>query len=359
MAKLELGGAQKVLLDYARRLPYMNYIISGSGGILFEEAERTHNHFVIEELKREILPLYDLIAVKKVRALLRAFLNKFDYTFLHTHGSKAGIIGRLASANLSRRLIVFHTVHGFAITPFKPVLENFIYVNAERIAAGFCDKIIFPAKNLITKARKWRIGKESQYIYIPYGIIVPEKVKKERGNRIRIGTVGNFKPQKNPLVWAFVAKELVRKFRNVEFHYLGDGVLRSKVEEIIGNSPRIYLHGWLKNSYRWYKKFDVYFLPSRWEGLPLTILEAMAHKLPVVSSNVDGNTEVVINDLTGYSCSPDNIECYIYYLSKLINNDKKREKMGENGREVVRENFSRSKMIKNTSNLYRTFLSEL
>ena len=359
MAKLELGGAQKVLLDYARSLPFANYIISGSGGMLFEEAERGHNHFVVEELKREISPLYDLIALKKVREILRTLLNKFDYTFLHTHGSKAGIIGRLAAANLSHRLVVFHTVHGFAITPFKPALRNFVYVNAERTAARFCNRIIFPARNLITKAREWRIGEESQYIYIPYGITVPERVKKDRLYQIKVGTVANFKPQKNPLVWAVVAKKLVRKFNNVEFHYLGDGVLRSKVEEIIGNSPRIYLHGWLKNSYRWYKKFDIYFLPSRWEGLPLTILEAMAHKLPVVSSNVDGNTEAVIDGLTGYSCNPDNIECYIYYLSELINNDKKRKKMGENGREIVKENFSRNKMIKNTLNLYQSLLAEL
>ena len=101
---------------------------------------------------------------------------------------------------------------------------------------------------------------------------------------------------------------------------------------------------------------DIFFLPSRWEGLPRTVLEAMASGLPVVASCVDGTPEVVKESLTGFLVNPDDIDSYINKLEVLIKDKNLRIKMGKDGREKVKKYFSYNNIIKKTINLYNQIL---
>ena len=125
---------------------------------------------------------------------------------------------------------------------------------------------------------------------------------------------------------------------------------------MISKNDRIKLLGWRDDIPDLLNKMDIFFLPSRWEGLPRTVLEAMASRLPVVASCVDGTPEVVKESLTGYLVNPDDIESYINKLEVLIKDKNLRIKMGKDGREKVKKYFSYNNIIKKTINLYNQIL---
>jgi len=156
------------------------------------------------------------------------------------------------------------------------------------------------------------------------------------------------------LMWAKVALEVTSKFKNVIFIYIGDGPLRKKVENMVLKNKRIKILGWKNNVAKILSEMDIFFLPSRWEGLPLSVLEGMASGLPVVASRVDGTTEVVIDSATGYLLPPDDFSGYVEKLSELIRDGKKRRGMGKKGRERVKKSFSYEKMIERNFGLYES-----
>jgi glycosyltransferase involved in cell wall biosynthesis len=358
ISKLELGGAQKRVIELMRELGDKGILISGEGGELYCEVKREfeNRHITLPCLKREVKPFYDIICLFKLRKLLIELYRDSNRIILHTHGSKAGVIGRLVSGTLPFVHSV-HTVHGFAISPYVNVFKRFIYLNAERISALFGDIIITQAKLHIDKLREWRIGGRNKLFwlansikYSDYGFHSRRYKKKE----IVVGTVANFKPQKNPFMWAEVAKKIVERYPEVNFIYVGDGPLKKKTEELIGANERIKLLSWKENIPQILRKIDVFFLPSRWEGLPRTVLEAMASGVPVVASSVDGTTEAVLDFVTGYLLPPDDLNGYIEKLSELIQDENKRKTMGIEGRKRVKKYFSYKKMIKKIFYIYKS-----
>ncbi|MEO0293124.1 MAG: glycosyltransferase [candidate division WOR-3 bacterium] len=342
IAKLELGGAQKIVLDLVRELKDKGVLITGKGGFLYQNVKEKlgERHITLSCLKREISPLSDILCFFKLRNILITFHKEYDRIILHTHGSKAGIIGRLVSGTLPFVFSVHH-IHGFAINPYILFFKRFIYLLAERIASCFGNFQISVSKIHIKKALEWGLSKRPKYIYVPnYVDTSLFKRRSKRNNFIKIGTVANFKPQKNPIIWAKVALKVTSIFKNVVFLYVGDGVLRKKVENLIRGNKRIKLLGWRKDIPDFLSKIDIFFLPSKWEGAPLSILEAMASGLPVVASSVDGIKEVVVDSFTGYLISPNDLNGYVEKLKELIKNKKKRIEMGEEGRKIVKSKFS-------------------
>lgn len=128
---------------------------------------------------------------------------------------------------------------------------------------------------------------------------------------------------------------------------------------MIYSNNRIKLLGWIDHLPELLSKVDIFFLPSRWEGMPRTVLEAMTSSLPVVASNVNGTTEIVKQELTGFLVSADDIEGYINKLEVLIRDENLRVKMGKEGRDRVGKYFDYKNIIKKTVSLYNQLLSEL
>lgn len=358
IAKLELGGAQKRVLELMRELKGKGILITGKGGNLYDEVteEFKNRHITFSCLTREITPIRDIICFFKLRTFLIKLYKKYDRIILHTHGSKAGVIGRLICGTLPFVYSV-HTVHGFAINPYVKVFKRFIYLNAERISSFFGDVIITQARVHIDRLREWGIGSKNKLVWIANSINYSDfnsSSGKNKRKKIVIGTIANFKPQKNPLIWAKVAKKVVSKYPEVEFIYVGDGPLKNKTKKLVGDSKRIKFPGWQEDIPKILKGMDIFFLPSKWEGLPRTVLEAMASGLPVVASSVDGTAEAVLDSITGYLLPPDDLKGYIEKLEELIKDSEERRKMGEKGRERVEKYFSYEEMIKKTINIYKS-----
>lgn len=357
MAKMELGGAQKRVLELMRELKEKSILITGTGGELYKEVRREfgNKHVVLPCLTREINPVYDIICLFKLRNYLIELHKNYERIIMHTHGSKAGVIGRSVSGTLPFVYSV-HTVHGFAISPYINFFKRFLYLNAERISSLFGDVVITQSKVHIDRLREWRIGSKNRLICIPNSVNYSKFSSSSRRSKkktITIGTVSNFKPQKNPFVWLKVAKEVLSKYPESEFIYVGDGPLKKETEKLAENDRRIKFLGWRKDISEIFKNMDIFFLPSKWEGLPRTVLEAMASSLPVVASSVDGNLEAVVESETGYLLSPCDLCGFIERLGELIKDDKKRLEMGRRGRERVEMYFSYENLINKTLNVYK------
>jgi len=361
MAKMELGGAQKRIIELMRETGKNGYLITGKGGILYSKVkdEFKERHIALKYFKREINPVYDLLCLFELRNALIKLHIRFGKVILHTHGSKAGVIGRVASGSLPFCYSI-HTVHGYPINPYVHRFKRYIYLNAERIASLFGDIIITQAKVHIERSKKWGIGKRNEFYHIPNFIRIQDlKTKKrEKSKEIVIGTIGNLKSQKNPIIWAKVALKVTSKYSDVSFIYAGGGPLFEKVSKMIYSNKRIKLLGWIDDLTELLSKIDIFFLPSRWEGMPRTVLEAMVSCLPVVASNVDGTNEIVKQSLTGFLVSPDDIEEYINKLEVLIKDKNLRIKMGKEGIERVVKYFNYDINIKKITNIYNHILNK-
>ena len=350
MAKLERGGAQKILICLAEN--FDGLIISGMGGELFNVVREKfgNRHIMIKELKREISPINDILAIFRVRGVLKSISKNHNGLVLHTHGSKAGVIGAIASAGL-KSVRVVHTAHGFAIHPYNSIIVNLVYLWLERLASMFRDLLIFPCETTRMKALMWKIGKEKQYRVVLNGVEIKKKPRSKSG-KIIIGTVANFKPQKNPLLWADVVEEVLKR-RDVKFVYCGGGPLFERVKKRFRGEKRVILTGWVDNPYTYMKDFSIFFLPSRWEGLPLALLEAMSLGIPPVVSNIDGNAEVVQDGETGFLCPLDDVKCYVQKLLHLIDHPEVGAKMGKNAQKMVRKTYTMENMLNGYRDIYK------
>jgi len=262
---------------------------------------------IVENLVREISPLKDIKAYFEIKKLIKSG----NYDVVHLHSSKAGLLGRIAAKKLKVPTVVY-TVHGWwPIEQYKGFKRKlFIYV--ERFAARYCDKMVLLCHKDLQKAKIWKIGKEDQYVIIPNAII-PEPpsekgmLRKELGipEGVKIiGNVARLDPPKNPIRFLEVAKMVLQERNDVVFVWIGGSVVDDfygqKVQDWLSKNPeireKIYFLPFRKDAVQLMADFDVFLLTSDAEGMPLVVLEALSHGVPVVSTDVGCVGETIGNE---------------------------------------------------------------
>lgn len=372
ITKLELGGAQENTLYTVKNLPkdrYNVFLIAGKEGYLVDEANAIQDIKVIllSTLRREINPVLDIVTLIKLRNILK----KENIQIVHTHSSKAGIIGRTAGF-FAKVPIIIHTIHGFSFNDHQNYFIRNLYILLERICASFTDMLITVSSSDIKKGLKAGIGNLSKYILIRSGINIDKSIsthvnieekKKELNlpiNKPIVTMIACFKPQKAPLDFIKTASDIAFKLPDTQFLLVGDGELRKDIEKLIISlnlSSNIKLLGWRKDITEILEITDVFVLTSLWEGLPRTILEAMASAKPVVATNVDGSKEVIIDGKTGYLTNPHDIKMIAEKVIFLLQNQDIAEQMGKNGRNSLNDSFKISKMVGHIEKLYETLIA--
>jgi glycosyltransferase involved in cell wall biosynthesis len=308
ITKLELGGAQRNTLytvSHLDRERFQALLIAGAGGILDEEASRLSGVrvFFVRSLVREIRPLRDLAAFINVWRILRR--ERPD--IVHTHSSKAGIIGRWA-ARLAGIPMIIHTFHGFPFHAFQPLPVRWLYIFLERITAPLTSRLIAVTTEDIRKGLDNGIGRPGQYTLIRSGIdlsyykgLSVDRAHKRASLGIAadspvVTTIGPFKPQKNLEDFVRVAGLVAARCPQARFLEIGDGTGRQDLEACIaslGLAGTVLLLGWRQDTGEILAASDVFVMTSLWEGLPRSVLEAMSLGLPVVANAVDGSLNVV------------------------------------------------------------------
>ena len=342
---------------------------TGREGSLIEEVrQRGIPLTILPDLLRQISPLHDLKALWK----MKRFIQLGDYKIVHTHSSKAGILGRLA-ARLAKTPLIVHTVHGWSFHDYMPSVIRWIYILLERWIARFTDILVVVTERDIEKGLQAGIGRREQYRRIRSSIPLDEfdprlfdrqAVRQELNlpaDAVVIGNVGRFSAQKNPLDWVCVAGWIGRACPQARFLLVGDGPLRSHVEAALQQADiagRTTLTGLRRDVPRMLAAMDIFLLTSLWEGLPRVVPQAMAMGLPVVANRADGVTEAIQDGSNGFLCSPGEIEQMAEYCIELAHHPLKRQEMGCRGQAYVLKEFDLRKMITNLEALYDELLTK-
>jgi glycosyltransferase involved in cell wall biosynthesis len=378
ITKLELGGAQQNTLFTVAHLDRDRYepvLISGADGMLVDEARHLTNVrlFLVPELVREIRPLKDLTALFKIARILRTMKrsvrdkaeNAAGAVIVHTHSSKAGILGRWAAWLAGIRCII-HTVHGFSFHQFQPRLTRAVYVFLERLTASITSAFILVSRANMEEGIREKIFIPDKALLIRSGIDISEyrSVQCDRmAVRAALGItngaplvamVACFKPQKAPLDFVKTARLVLAEYPQAEFLMVGDGELRSRIEALadeLNIADRVHLVGWRKNVPQIMHAIDLLVLTSLWEGLPRVLPQAMAAGVPVVASDVNGSREVISDGINGFLAQPHDVQDMARKILYLLTHPEEARVMGRNGTSMVQE-FDIWKMLRQQEDLY-------
>ena len=366
ITRLDLGGAQQNTLyccEHHDRKKYEVILICGEGGRLDEGARwiKDCRKYFLSELKHPLSPFWDLLALRRLTEILK--LEQVD--IVHTHSSKAGILGRFAAKRAGVPLIL-HTIHGWGFYPgqFPPL--KWFYQALERWAAGFTKTLIAVSEENKQAGLKARIGTPGQYEVIHSGVdpkryaldgaaASQAREKFKTRNRPTVLVLSNFKKQKSPLDVVAVAEALAPQIPNVLFLWAGDGPLMGEVEKRLeaGNLKGHFdLLGWRDEIGELLAASDVLLLTSIYEGLPRVVLQAMAAGKPVVATAVSGTPEAVEEGVTGFLSAPHDAAGMAESLRRILAGPKLALKLGRAGKARLKGTFQIGPMLKAIEKVY-------
>lgn len=313
ITKLELGGAQKVclsLFEGIQKFGFASHLISGKNGILADQVRNNDHVILLDSIKREFRfsgIWQELKSFFNLVKTLKTLKKKNPTIIVHTHSTKAGLIGRWAAfcAGIRKRV---HTIHGYAFHEFQPPLTwslifllewitslittHYICVSSKDVQTGLHLFPRFHKKNSIIRA-----AVEWEQFYQP-AIRDTHAIEKP----FIFGTVSCFKPQKNLLDLLRAFHLVHQKHSNSRLEIVGDGIMRTEIERFIHENKlenSVTLHGWQHNVPLIMKNWHAFVLSSLWEGLPCAVVEARLMHLPVISYDTGGIHDVIFHQENG------------------------------------------------------------
>jgi glycosyltransferase involved in cell wall biosynthesis len=371
ITRLELGGAQQNTLfctAHHDRAFFEVDLLAGKGGLLDEEAHRIPDARVelLPWLKHSISPAIDLLALFRLRSYFRS--RRID--LVHTHSSKAGILGRVA-ARLAGVPVVVHTVHGWSFNATQPAPVRTLFVALERFAATATDCLVAVSSGNRHEGLLRRIGRPGQYRVLHSGIDIPAfrqpgvdraETRRRLGfddSQTVIGTVACLKPQKAPLDFVRAAAAAHAEEPSLRFFIAGDGRLRREVESMIRRKRLegiVLTLGWRRDVADLLHAADIFLLTSLYEGLPRAVLQAMAAGVPVVATAVDGTPEVVEDGVTGLLAPPGQPGEAARKLLRMHRDAALRERCVAEARSRLGRAFDIHRMVRDLDELYLSLL---
>lgn len=300
-----------------------------------------------------------------VRALadLVSLLRRESFDLVHCHSTKSGTLGRVA-AYVTGHPAVF-SVHGWGFynTEFgwlAPVLSG-----TERLLSRVTDGIVCVSENDLEEGLRRGITDEARSSVVHNGI-PPVHVPDDRTRladvgvdteRPVIGTVGRLAEQKRPTELFRVGRDLDRRDVAVSTVWIGQGSLEEQCRRFIDrNAVDGHLPGFRDDALELALDFDVFVVPSRFEGFPISILEAMSLGLPVVAYDVGGVGEAVVDGETGFVVTPGDREALTDRVERLVRSPGLASRMGRRGRERFLDAFSVDRMIAEYEGVYRSVM---
>ena len=372
ITKLELGGAQELAMRVVSGLDRRRFrpvLIAGPGGLLTEEAHALEGVEVclIPSLIREIRPIQDLRALWE---LVRTF-RRLRPKFVHTHSSKAGILGRLA-AWLAGVPCILHTIHGYGVTPAQPFWQQRALIALERMVGRVTTHWIAVSQADRRRGIEWGLFTASKVSVVRPGIdptAFAARLESSERDRLRamlgvgpdhllVGTVSCLKPQKSPEDFIRVAALVCERVAEAKCVLVGDGALRPQIEALIqarGLKDRVTLLGWRRDVAALMKAFDVFVLTSQGEGLPCAMLEARASRIPIVATRVGGAAEAIVEGIQGTLCPVGDVRAMAERVCQILEDERFRADL-RTGTQELPEEFTIQETVKQYQSLYTYLL---
>ncbi|MBN2400593.1 glycosyltransferase family 1 protein [candidate division KSB1 bacterium] len=367
ITKLELGGAQLNTIYTAEHLDPLRfdvYLLCGPGGPLSTRLVGSGQRVIVPSLVRRIRLLGDWLTLF---SLVHHF-RKIKPHIVHTHSSKAGILGRLAAFAV-RVPIVIHSVHGFSFSPRQSLLKRNIYLFFEKICRPLTSHFIFVAKSDIESARAHKLlAKNYSLIRSGFPLLkfrrhaanVPALKEKYRlpADSFVCGVIAPFKPQKGLFHLLNIAARVIAENPAVIFFIAGDGEQRPELEAELrrrGITPNFRLPGFIDDIENVMDCFDIGVSTALWEGLPQSLVQLRLKKKAVVASDIPGNREVIRDGLNGYIVALADPEGFASAILKLAADPLLRKRLGGYEQEDFSE-WDAAVMVQRQEALYQRLL---
>lgn len=356
MTLAEVGGAQTYVRDLlaATNEEFEVSVASrGDGPVRTAAAELGIPFIPLRHVRRDLSLVHDPLGLLELTLLFR----RLRPDIVHLNSSKAGILGRFAGA-LARVPIRVFTAHGWAFKATSGAGAQ-LYLWADRIVRPFTTMVICVSQTELRAGLAARTCTASRSVVIANGVDV-EAAPRRRAptpGRVEIISVGRLaEPKDFSTLIAAIARLAPGTAR---LRVFGDGPLRQTLEAQIaglGVADAVELAGEVPDVRPYLAESDVFVLSSRSEGMPLSVLEAMAAELPVVASAVGGLNEVVVDGETGLLTEAGNADSLASALARLVVDPELRERLGLLGRQRAEQEYARSRWRTAHLALYQTLL---
>jgi len=360
------GSGGNTLVSAAGMDPrrYETWVAGMPGGPLWAQARAAGVHTVdVVHMRERISPWHDLLACVELVRLIR----RERFTVVHTHCSKAGLIGRVA-AWLARTPVVVHTFHIFAAHEGLSRTRRAAYLLLERLVRPCAHHYVAVAPRVAREAVEQRIARPGRISVVPSAVEIPcvargehAEVKRELGiapDAPVVGTVGRIVAQKAPLDFVRMCALLHEQRHDVAFVLVGDADLESHglEDEVRAEAERldvpIVFTGFRPDAPRVASAFDVYVVPSLWEGLGRAVTEALALARPVVATAVNGVPDLVEPGATGLLARPGDPASLAGAVAWMLDHPREAAAMGAQGQARVLAGFTPQVMCDALDRLY-------
>ena len=379
ITRMILGGAQEnTLITVAGLKESPRYDVTlvtgpaiGPEGELLDAARKCGVRvIVVPEMRREVNPWLDGVALASLLAILR----RLRPAIVHTHSSKAGILARLA-ARLCRVPTIVHTIHGLPFHPYQGWLANKLFVWLERGAARWTDQIVTVADAMIEQAVAARVASRSRFRTIYSGMDVDAFLRRDwdvaairarlglTPDDLVVGKIARLASLKGYEHVIDVAPAVVEEFPRAKFLFVGDGARRHELERRVrqlGITGRVVFAGLVdaQKIPEMIAAMDLVVHASLREGLARVLPQALISGKPVVSFDVDGAREVVIDGETGYLVEPESRPRLLDAMRALLADPQRRAALGAAGCARCAEQFRAGVMVSRIADLYEELLAQ-
>jgi glycosyltransferase involved in cell wall biosynthesis len=356
-----LGGGQVHLLTLARHLDASLFdvsIASTTGGPLEDEARKAGLPFIPVQVRKT--------ALGKTRRAIAEVLRERGIDILHTHGGVAGLVGRRAAAKAGTPVVV-HTLHGIHYLHYRNPFLRYLLVLMERKLARVTDAVIFVSRADYDRGARHRLVPFPKMRLIRNGVEDPgaagpggERRREALRESLKlehpiIGAVSRLHRQKGVVHLLRAAPEILRRRPEARIVIVGGGPLEPELRRLatrLGLDRRVLLLGERSDARDILALFDVFVLPSLWEGLPLVLIEAAMLGKPIVAADIDGVREVLRGGATGLLVPPARPDALAAAVVRLLDDPGFAARLGAAARAEIPAEFTLERMIKETQNLY-------
>lgn len=377
ITRLIIGGAQENTLLTCEGLHEAGYrvtLISGpthgpEGSLVARARQGGYTYIELPELIRAVNPWMDSRALR----YLRMMFAELRPDVVHTHSSKAGILGRLA-AHRARVPAIIHTIHGMSFnrTQSWPVRRTYAWL--EWLAGRHTDAIVAVADAMVAQSVAAGICPREKMRTIYSGMEVERFTPDEEARRaarrgwgvsddeVVVGTVARLFRKKGYEQLIPIMARATKEESRLKFVWIGDGAQRTEYEAqlaALGLSDRTRLVGLIPPAEvpRLLAGCDILAHTSQWEGLPRAVVQALLLQVPAVAFDIDGTPEVVVDGLTGRLIALNDLDGFAKALCELAHDAGLRGRLGEAGRAHCLERFDWRRMVSQLAELYAQTLA--
>ncbi|MBT8439612.1 MAG: glycosyltransferase family 4 protein [Gammaproteobacteria bacterium] len=368
VAATTTGGVGQVILDLLKHLDKDEFDVS----VAFGQGYWLDKEFATLDNRKQLLPLTRKISILgsiKSIIILYKLIKKEGFDIVHTHTSIGGLVGRIAAWLAGVPVVIFH-IHALASHPHQNPLKRKVFWILERLLDLITDHYISVSEEYKRQGCSSGLFSPSRVDTIINGAEpspLPPKAKADTRAKLRkqlaiapdtfvVGTVTRLEPQKAVHVLIKGFSLFTQKHPEVQLLIAGDGYLHNQLElltEKLDVHEQVHFLGWRDDVRELLTVFDVFALSSRWEGLPIAILEAMSGRCPVISTSIGGIPEMIESELDGLLVPEDDDEMLFQALQRVYQNQALAERLAKNALNSFENKFSMARMIKQHEALYK------